>query len=170
MATPAPSSTTSVGSSASGGAVVVQVAGAVRAPGVYRLAPGARVVELIDAAGGPVSDADVQALALASVLHDGDRIWVPKIGEVPAGVVVGGSGTQAPGGGETNGPSPSQPIDLNRATVAELDGLIGIGPATATAIVTYREQHGAFASVDELLEVRGIGPAKLDAIRASVRV
>jgi competence protein ComEA len=154
--------------------VVVQVAGAVRTPGVYRLASGARVVDVIDAAGGPTSDSDVQALALASVLRDGDRVWVPRAGEVPPGVVVGGSGVSpaasTSGNGASGLPSPTQPIDINRATVAELDGLSGIGPATATAIANYREQHGAFASVDELLEVRGIGPAKLDAIRASVRV
>jgi competence protein ComEA len=140
--------------------VVVHVAGAVARPGVYRLDGAARVADLIDEAGGPAADADVHQLNLAAQLRDGDRIYVPRVGE-PAPAGVGG------GGGE---PSAAEPVDLNRATQSELEELPGVGPATARAIVAYRDEHGPFRSVDELMEVRGIGPAKLDGLRDLVRV
>jgi competence protein ComEA len=149
--------------------VVVQVAGAVARPGVYRLADGARVVDLVDAAGGALADADLQALALAGRLTDGQRVQVPRQGEVlpPSvlGVAPGGAGDGA-GGASV----PLTPIDLNAATMAELDALPGIGPATAQAILTYRERNGPFRTVEDLGEVQGIGPARLDALRELVRV
>jgi competence protein ComEA len=142
--------------------IVVQVAGAVSRPGVYAMAAGSRVHELLARAGGPAAGADPNALALAAPLTDGERVYVPKVGEViPAG---GGIGSARPGTGSGTAP-PVGPVDLNRATADELDLLPGIGPSTAQAIVDYRDQHGPFGSVDELLDVRGIGPAKLDAIR-----
>jgi competence protein ComEA len=148
--------------------VVVQVAGAVARPGVYRLADGARVVDLVDAAGGALADADLQALALAGRLTDGQRVQVPRQGEVLPPSVLG----VAPGGaGDGAGASvPVTPIDLNAATMADLDALPGIGPATAQAILTYRERNGPFRSVEDLGEVQGIGPARLDALRELVRV
>lgn len=131
--------------------LVVHVAGAVAAPGVYRLDPTARVVDAVDAAGGPLPGADLHRLNLAAPLADGAQVYVPREGEpVPAGAVVAASGATA------------GPLDLNLATAAELEELPGIGPATAKAILEARQRMGGFRSVDDLLEVRGIGPAKLE--------
>jgi competence protein ComEA len=143
--------------------VVVQVAGAVNQPGVYHLPDGARVTDLIAAAGGPLVDADLQAMTLAGRLTDGQRVQVPHQGEVLPSVATGG----APQG---SGPGAAGPIDLNAATVADLDALPGIGPTTARAIVAYRDAHGPFQQVDDLTEVQGIGPARLDALRELVKV
>lgn len=143
--------------------IVVHVAGAVASPGVYQLPGGARVVDAVAAAGGAASQARTDAVNLAAPLHDGDRVYVPTVDEAsppPAGV-SGAAGASAAAG-------PVGPIDLNTATVDELDRLPGVGPATAAAIVAYREANGPFASVDALAEVRGIGPAKIDAIRELV--
>ena len=115
----------------------------------------------LEAAGGTAADADVATVNLAAPLVDGAQVYVPVVGAPPrAGAPPGPSPPTTPSG----------PIDLNRATAAELDALPGIGPSTAQAIVTHREEHGPYASVDALEDVRGIGPAKLDAIRALVTV
>jgi competence protein ComEA len=151
-------------------AVVVQVAGAVVSPGVYRLPGGARVVDLIEAAGGATADAAPHALALAAPLVDGDRIVVPAVHEVvPTSFAGSPAGGAAPGSSATAS-APPGPLDLNTATAEQLDALPGVGPATAAAIVAHRDRIGRFATVDGLLEVRGIGPAKLEAVRALVRV
>jgi competence protein ComEA len=141
--------------------LIVQAAGAVARPGVYRVRAGSRVTDLVAAAGGPAAGADLDALALAARLTDGQRVYVPRHGEV---VVA----STPPGGSAA--PSPDAPLDLNTATAGQLDALPGIGPATAAAIVSYRERDGPFRAVDDLLDVRGIGPAKLDAVRELVRV
>jgi competence protein ComEA len=139
--------------------IVVQAAGAVARPGVYRLPPGARVDDLVRAAGGLAPDADGDRVNLAAVLSDGQRVYVPRAGEdVPADAATSGSSSTA------------ELIDLNRASISDLDALPGIGPTTAQAIVDYRTKHGRFRSVDDLLDVRGIGPAKLDEIRPFVKV
>jgi competence protein ComEA len=148
--------------------VLVHVVGAVAAPGVLELPPGARVVDAITAAGGATSEADLAQVNLAAPVLDGSQIRVPVVGEPPSGPVVVGppaasSGTGA--GGPTGGP-----VDLNTATPTELESLPGVGPATAAAIVAWRDEHGPFTSVEQLLEVRGIGPAKFDAIREQVVV
>ena len=158
-AAPAPATATEVTTPAP---LVVHVAGAVSRPGVYELDDGARVHDAIAAAGGPLRRADPDALNLAAVVTDGERIYVPRIGErgpIAAADPVAGSSAVPPG-----------PIDLNHASVEELDVLPGIGPATAAAIVDHREQNGPFATVDDLEDVRGIGPAKLEAIRDLVTV
>lgn len=142
-------------------ALVVHVAGAVVAPGVYEVDGAARTADALAAAGGPSPGADVDALNLAAPLRDGERVYVPMEGEaVPPPVAAPGAAAA--------GSLPSGPVDLNRATAAELDSLPGIGPATAAAIVTHRDVNGPFATVDDLEQVRGIGPAKLDAIRSLV--
>jgi competence protein ComEA len=142
--------------------VIVHVAGAVAAPGVYELPGGARVHNAIEAAGGALPRADPATLNLAALLVDGERIYVPRPGEsVPLPI--------GPAGSVSGGASPG-PVDVNRATVEQLDELPGIGPTTAGAIVDHREQNGPFATVDDLEAVRGIGPAKLDAIRDLVSV
>lgn len=144
--------------------LVVQAAGAVARPGVYRLPDGARVADLVDAAGGPAPDADLDRVALAARLVDGQRVAVPRRGEATAPEpAAGAAGTPA-------ATAPSGPVDLNTATVADLDRLPGVGPATAAAIVAYREQHGPFRTVDDLTEVPGIGPSKLAALRDLVTV
>lgn len=143
--------------------LVVDVGGAVRQPGVYRLALGTRVVDALEAAGGPAEDVDLERVNLASMLSDGQRVWIPRRGENPpqgvAGVAGPAGAAAAPG-----------PVDLNSATAEQLDTLSGIGPATAKAIIERRTQLGRFRSVDDLLSVKGIGEAKLDSIRSSVVV
>ena len=158
----APTATLTVpATSAATSTFVVHVAGAVAEPGVYDVRAPARVVDAIEAAGGATPDAELDALNLAASLVDGQRIYLPVVGEVVATVDDGSAG---------GGDAVSGPIDLNAATPAELEELPGIGPATANAIVEHRDEHGPFASVDDLTDVRGIGPAKLDAIRDLVRV
>jgi len=148
---------------ASAPVVIVQAAGAVMQPGLYRLAPGSRVDDLVHAAGGLAPAADPDRVNLAALLTDGEKIYIPRVGEaVPADATVGGDG-----GASSSAP---QPIDLNTASIAQLDTLPGVGPSTAQAIIDYRSQHGRFRSVDDLLNVRGIGPAKLDELRSLVRV
>jgi len=142
--------------------VVVQAAGAIAHPGVYTLAAGARVNDLVAAAGGLAPDADADQVLLAAVLTDGERVYVPRVGETPP---------PAPGGsGGTSSASSRGPVDLNTASESELESLPGIGPTLAQAIIDYRTTHGRFASVDELGDVRGIGPARLEQLRPLVKV
>lgn len=144
-------------------AVVVHVAGAVVQPGVYELPSGARVRDAVVAGGGPTSSADWNQLNLAARVSDGSRVYVPAIGEELTGPLVsGGAPTDSPSDPTATA---AGPVDVNRATVDELDSLPGIGPATAAAIITERERNGPFLTVDDLERVPGIGPAKLDAIR-----
>lgn len=151
--------------------IVVHVAGAVVRPGVLHLRLDARVEAALAAAGGPSGDADLDALNLAEPLHDGDRLYVPHLGQAVPTVVSPSGGAPGPtGSSDSSSTAPLGPVDLNRATAEQLDSLPGVGPATAAAIVAYRDQHGPFATVDDLLRVRGIGPAKLDAIRTLVTV
>jgi competence protein ComEA len=170
------SSTSAVGAAE----LVVQAAGAVERPGVYRMGSGARVDDLVRAAGGLAGDADADRVNLAAPVADGERVWVPRRGEpVPPPVVAGAGGGAAvgtgggpsPGGGAggSAGPAPGPPVSLSTATADQLDALPGVGPATAAAIIAYRDQHGAFSSVDDLLEVRGIGEAKLEQLRPLVQ-
>lgn len=144
--------------------LVVHVAGAVHTPGVYRLDAGSRVVDAVLAAGGVAADSNSDAINLAAVLTDGARVYVPRVGEVSPPVALVGSG--AAGAGSTT----SGPVNLNSATADDLDTLPGVGPATAAAILAYRDQHGPFTSVDDLADVRGIGPVKLDALRGLIAV
>jgi competence protein ComEA len=152
--------------------LLVHVAGAVARPGLYELRPGARVADALNAAGGARDDADVTRVNLAAPVADGARVYVPAPGEMPPPVVaastsgadaVTAGGATAPTGGEVD------PVDLNNATEQQLEALPGVGPATAQAIIRQREAH-PFASVDDLLTVRGIGPAKLETLRPHVRV
>jgi competence protein ComEA len=166
--------------SASSSALVVQAAGAVVHPGVYRVPAGSRVDDLVRAAGGVRLDADLDRVNLAAPVHDGERVWVPRVGEEVAPPVIAGGGSvsspAAPGGGAGGGADagspgePTAPIDLNTATAEQLDTLPGVGPVTAAAIVAHRDEHGPFGSVDDLLDVRGIGEAKLEQLRPLVRV
>ena len=142
--------------------LVVHVAGAVAAPGVHLLPAGARTIDAVLAAGGFSAEANPDAINLAAPVVDGQRVYVPKVGEA-APVLVDSGGSPAV-------TTPSGPVNLNTATADDLDSLPGVGPSTAAAILAHREQHGPFATVDELAEVRGIGPAKLEALRGLVTV
>lgn len=152
-----------------GSDVTVHVAGAVSRPGVVTLAPGSRVVDAVAAAGGMVAGADPDRVNLAAPLVDGRRVVVPLVGQAPpAEVVPSGGAAEASGAGGAAVPAVGAPVDLNTADEAALDSLPGIGPATAAAIVAHRGEAGPFRSVDDLLDVRGIGEAKLEALRGLV--
>jgi competence protein ComEA len=144
--------------------IVVDVVGAVVRPGLVTVGAGARVADAVTAAGGGRHDADLDQVNLAQPLTDGVRVVIPVIGQTPA-TVGGVTGADATA---TGGSSAVGPIDLNTATAEQLDSLPGVGPATAKAIIDHRTKNGPFRSVDDLLDVRGIGPAKLDALRDAV--
>ena len=144
------------------GEMVVDVAGAVARAGVVRLAGAGRVTDAIAAAGGAAADADLNQINLAAKVADGDRVYVPRRGEAPPVAATTGAAT----GSAT---ASTGPVDLNNATPEQLDALPGVGPATAKAIVEYRTRHGRFRTVDDLLSVPGIGPAKLANLKPLVR-
>lgn len=131
---------------AAAAALVVDVAGAVRQPGLYHLAAGTRIADAVAAAGGATAKADVTLVNLAAPLADGEQVLVPAHGSASS---TGGT------------PSPTAPVDLNSANAEQLDALPGIGPATAQKIIDYRQAHGPFRSLDELEGVPGIGPSKV---------
>jgi competence protein ComEA len=147
-----PSSTTSAAPAAAAGSVTVDVAGKVRRPGITVLDAGSRVVDAVKAAGGARRGVDLSSLNLARVLVDGEQIVVGGQAPVTSGLPA------APGG---SAPVPGQLVNLNLASAVELEALPEVGPVTAAAIVSWRETNGAFSSVDELLEIDGIGEATL---------
>ncbi len=167
---PKPSATTVVGAPVPGqaGTVVVDVVGQVRRPGLVRLGAGARVADAVQAAGGVGPHGDLAAVNLARVVSDGEQIVVPKIGQPVPGAGIGSTGVAVGGGGPGGHGLPV--VDLNSASVTELDGLPGVGPVIAGRIVEWRQAHGRFARVDELAEVGGIGPRLLAQLRPLVRV
>jgi competence protein ComEA len=146
-------------------AATVHVAGAVRRPGVYRLATGARVQDAVRRAGGARPGADVNAINLAAKVADGQQVVVPVRAARGTGTVAA-AGTAA--GAATPGAA-SGPVSLNSATPEQLDTLDGVGPATARKIIEWRTQHGGFRSVADLAQVPGIGPKKLAALREQVQ-
>jgi competence protein ComEA len=154
-------------------AVVVDVVGAVRAPGVVSLAAGARIIDAVRAAGGATARADLARLNLAAKLTDGTRIAVPLVGQPPPPVDPAAvSGTSDPASGDpAAAPTGSDaPIDVNTATADQLEALPGIGPTLAAAIVQERERNGPFRSVDDLNRVPGIGPGRLAQLHDLVSV
>jgi competence protein ComEA len=183
-------STTSPRSSASPGAgqpagpdrpVVVSVVGLVHTPGLVTLPPGARIADALQAAGGPVNGADTIGLNMARPIGDGEQIVV-GLAPVPgqpttlgssvasgAAPVSGAPGSTGPVSGTVK-PKAGEVVDLNTANVEQLDALPGVGPVTAAAIVAWRQANGRFTSVDQLADVDGIGPARLEKLRRLVRV
>lgn len=150
---------------ASGTTVTVDVAGKVRHPGVLDLPAGSRVVDAIAAAGGPRPSADLSGLNRARVLVDGEQIVVGAIG-----APVAPSGSSSAGAVGTGAAGPGALVNLNSATAEELDMLPEVGPVTAQAILDYRTEHGGFGSVDELLDIEGIGEKTLEKIAPHVTV
>ena len=154
--------------SSSAAEVYVDVDGAVVRPGVYRLKDGARVSQAIDAAGGLTAEADVTGLNRASKITDGQKIYVPTVGEQQAAAAVDGAESSAattPGAGSSSGL-----VNINTASAAELQTLSGIGPSMAQSIIDERTKNGAFASVDDLMRVSGIGEKKLAKIKDCICV
>lgn len=154
--------------SSSAAEVYVDVDGAVVRPGVYRLKDGARVSQAIDAAGGLTAEADVTGLNRASKVADGQKIYVPKVGEqqtVSANGGADGGAVLASGANDVAGL-----VNINTASAAELQTLSGIGPSMAQSIIDERTKNGAFASVDDLMRVSGIGEKKLAKIKDCICV
>jgi competence protein ComEA len=159
---PRPIATIAVQDDAAGdaGRVVVHVAGAVHDPGVYKLPPSARVDDAVARAGGATRRADLGGLNLAAKVEDGRQVLVP---ERPRRGVGG-----APAGASAAAPAEGQPLNLNTATLEQLDTLSGIGPTTAQKILDYRDEVGGFSSVEELGEIPGIGDKRLASLREEV--
>lgn len=158
--------------------VVVSVVGLVHTPGLVTVAPDARIADALTAAGGALDGADMIGLNMARHVADGEQIIV-GIASAPGEPRAPGSSvssTTSTAGTAGAAPATSAPtkggevVDLNTATVEQLDSLPGVGPVTAAAIVAWRDANGKFTSVDQLGDVDGIGPARLDKLRNLVRV
>lgn len=134
--------------------VYVDIAGAVKRPGLYRVRASGRVAAAVARAGGPTAKADLAGVNLAAPLQDGQQVLVPS----------GGGGSGGGGGGHGSGGR----VSLGSASAEDLDGLDGIGPTLARRIVDYRQAHGGFRSVDDLREVEGIGEKRLAALRKAL--
>jgi competence protein ComEA len=161
VAVPTLSSSGSVAPSAPAAAVVVDVGGKVRRPGLVKLAAGARVADAVAAAGGVLPGTSTDGMSLARKLVDGEQLLVGEPAAVVAPGAVASSGSSGVAGG---------PVDLNSATLGDLDALPGIGPVLAQRIVDWRTQHGSFTSVDQLREVSGVGDTKFADLSPLVRV
>jgi competence protein ComEA len=142
-----------------GSDVVVDVTGAVRKPGVYRMPAGSRVNDAVRRAGGATGKASLDSINLAARLADGQQVVVPEAAPAVAGGAAPGATAAAPEAEE------DAPVSLSTATAAELDTIDGIGPVTAEDIIDFREEHGGLSSVDQLDQISGIGPATMEALR-----
>ncbi|WP_261647537.1 ComEA family DNA-binding protein [Curtobacterium sp. C2H10] len=155
----------------------MHVVGAVARPGIVTLPGGRRVSDAVERAGGARDDADLARLNLARVLVDGERLYVPKAGEtdIPAALEgSGGSGGSGAGAGSAGdggaGSAVDAVVDLNTADQTLLETLPGIGPSLAGRILAWRDEHGRFAAVEDLLDVSGIGDVRFAELRDRVRV
>ncbi|HRF59355.1 MAG TPA: ComEA family DNA-binding protein [Fimbriimonadaceae bacterium] len=155
------------------GRIMVHVIGAVKKPGVVRLSAGSRVQDALDAAGGPVEGADLSGLNLAALLADGTQIKVGSSDDPGSSTTdVAEPSAKAPSkasGGTSEALAPAS-ISINTADSTQLDLLPGVGPATAAKIIEYRSAHGGFRSIDELEQVKGIGPKKLAKMRPFLKL
>jgi len=159
--TPAATATSVLGASTPiapvGGTVFAHAAGAVRNPGLYEMVTGDRVADLLAAAGGPLPAADLDRINLAAPVADGTQVIVPRRGE-PAPVL------STPTGDPADPAAPAALVNINLAGPEELETLPGVGPSTAAAIIEYRDASGPFTTVEQLIDVTGIGEAKLAAL------
>ena len=137
--------------------LIINVAGKVRTPGVYQLPPGSRVIDAIKAAGDQLKGVDISDINLARTLVDGEQILVGSVKYSSGKVIV-------------KKISPDNPLDINRATLAQLDTLPGIGPVTAGRIIDYRIKVGRINNLDELKKISGLGGSKFEEIKALLRV
>ena len=148
--------------------IVVDVAGAVASPGVVELKDGARVADALGAAGGLAEDADLTSVNRAARLTDGQRVYVPRVGEQVA--PVEGDGSAGAAGEGMQSTATGQVVNINTAGLAELDALPGVGPATAQAIIDDREANGPFTAPEDLMRVSGIGEKKFEKLKSSICV
>jgi competence protein ComEA len=147
---------------ASGEDVVIDVTGAVRDSGVFRLPAGSRVDDALKRAGGATAAADLEHINLAARLADGQQVVVPQRAPANAATAAVPAGADPPGAADA-------PISLSTATVTDLDTIEGIGPVTAQDIIDFRDQHGGIGSIDDLDQISGIGPATMEALRARLQ-
>jgi competence protein ComEA len=150
--------------------LVVYVCGAVRSPGVVRLLDGARVAEAIELAGGPTARAELSAVNLAAKVGDGQQIVVPE--KAAEGAAGSAAAAADPGAatGAASVPSGGALVNINTASLTELESLSGVGPSTAQKIIDYRTANGGFTSIEQLMEVTGIGDAKFAAVKDSITI
>jgi competence protein ComEA len=171
-------------SSSDGGSsrIYIHVTGQVAHPGLFRLAPGSRVVDAVGAAGGLTPQADAAAINLARALDDGEQLHVPAVGEAPAAGAAGaGAGSGGAGAGSGSGSGPASgggaaggtsgvKVNLNTADQAALETLPRVGPALAQRILAWRQQNGRFASIEDLRDVSGIGEKTFEQLQPLVTV
>ncbi len=162
-------------SSAASGKVVCDISGAVKEEGVYTLKSGSRLQDLIDAAGGLTSRAQIKAINRSLLLQDQDKVYIPYKGEKTAAAPTAGIASNAAASSSSSSSSPAASsaagkVNLNTATAADLQKLNGIGEKKAEQIIAYREQKGGFKSIDELKEVSGIGDKTFDALKDQITV
>jgi competence protein ComEA len=164
-----PASTAAAVSPSAAPDVVVYVCGAVKSPGVVRVPADARVTDALALAGGPEPGAELSAVNLAAKVVDGQQIVVPERGAaVAAGTASGAGGSASAAGGSAA--VPGAPVNINSASLEELDALSGVGPSTAQKIIDYRVANGPFKTVDDIKNVSGIGDAKFAAMKDSITV
>jgi len=172
-ASPSPASPAAAASPSAAADVVVYVCGAVKSPGVVRVPAGARVADALALAGGPEARAELDGVNLAAKVVDGQQIVVPERGATVAGSSTGAASASASGSASAAGGSataPGAPVNINTASLEELDTLDGVGPATAQKIIDYRLTSGPFKVVDDIKNVSGIGDAKFAAMKDSITV
>jgi competence protein ComEA len=163
IVTPMPSPTLEPRRSPTPAPLRVYVSGAVHRPDVYLLPPQSIVKDALSAAGGATEEADLDRVNLALELCDQQQVHVPRRGEAAPAAI-------APGEASPDGSPAGGPIDINTATAEQLDALPGVGPAIAGRIVSYREAYGAFATIEEIMNVKGIGPATFEEIKGMITV
>jgi competence protein ComEA len=162
--------------------IVVQISGHVKKPGLVKLKSGARIQDALEQSGGVSQDADSSRVNLADPVVDGEKIYIPSIDDpesvavttlpsAPTQFVGGGGGTKPSGRASASAPNVQGGlVSLNSASAAELDTLPGVGPATAAKIIEFRNQIGGFKSIEQLMDVKGIGPKKFEKMRANIKL